>query len=149
MIRQTGAPAIAHTIWYLQTHCSRQSGNGAGSSTHPNKNHNETTMKMKPGKTALQSDRRKIQILIWIAGSVEFFITCLPGHTQTDIDAGIEHAVDRYLNRGETPGSAIPMGVQFTRHRIKQREVAANSHSLTLAFLAHLRRHDNPAQAGL
>jgi hypothetical protein len=96
---------------------------------------------MTPEKSALQTDQRKKQILIWIAGSVEFFITCLPGHAQTDIDAGIEHAVDGYLNRRETPGSAIPAGVYLARQRIKQRRAAAVSRAIAMKYLAARRRH--------
>jgi hypothetical protein len=96
-------------------------------------------------KNVLQHDQRKNLILLWIAGSLEFFITCLPGHLDNDIDACIEHAVDAYLNRGETPGSAIPMGVRLARHRIKQRQIAADSSRLTLAFLPRLHNRGNHA----
>jgi hypothetical protein len=97
----------------------------------------------KSEKQHLATDRRKILILTWIANSTEFFITCLPGHLPADIDAGIEHAINAYLNRGETPGSAIPMGVRLARHRIKQRLLAANSGAITLAFMAKMRRQQN------
>jgi hypothetical protein len=76
---------------------------------------------MKREKQPLAEDRRKTLTLIWIANSTEFFITCLKDHTPADIDAGIEHAVDCFLNKNETPGSAIPMGVFLARQRIKQR----------------------------
>lgn len=100
---------------------------------------------MKPEQKALSMDRNKILIIAWIAESTQFFISCLRGHDQADIDAGIEHGVDAYINRGETPGSAIPMGVLYARRRIKQRRDAAISRAIALNFLAKQRqnRHVN------
>jgi hypothetical protein len=95
----------------------------------------------KSEKQHLATDQRKNQILIWIAGSVDFFISGLPGHTPADIDAGIEHAIDCYLNRRESPGSAIPSGVHLARQRIKQRQAAAVSRAVAVKFLAARRRH--------
>jgi hypothetical protein len=94
---------------------------------------------MAPEKFFLQNDQRKIMIIAWICNSVEFFVTCLPGHTQDDIDACTEHAVDAYLNRSETPGSAIPMGVALARRRIKQRHIALTSRVIAVNFLAKRR----------
>jgi hypothetical protein len=104
---------------------------------------------MKPEQKALSMDRNKVMIIAWIAESTQFFITCLRGHDKTDIDAGIEHAVDGYLNRGETPGSAIPMGVFHARQRIKQRRDAAISRAIALKFMAARRQTNRRAYVGI
>jgi hypothetical protein len=35
------------------------------------------------------------------------------------------------------------MGVRLARHRIKQRQLAANSGAITMAFMAQMRRQQN------
>jgi hypothetical protein len=95
---------------------------------------------MKSQQKALCMDRNKIAIIAWIAESTQFFVTCLRGYDTSDIDAGIEYAVDAYLNYGETPGSAIPMGVLHARQRIKQRRQARYSHAIAVRFFADQRQ---------
>jgi hypothetical protein len=99
-----------------------------------------------PAPTPIQQTHhaRRIEIAAKIAESVEFLIGCLKYHTQADIDAGIEHAVDAYLNRNHTSGSAIPRGVYLARQRIKKRQaLAALGSASVIDFLRHKnRRHD-------
>jgi hypothetical protein len=104
---------------------------------------------MNQQKQALSMDQRKVLTIAWIANSTQFFITCLRGHTPADVDAGIEHAVDCYLNKHETPGSAIPMGVYLARQRIKQRRDAAISRAIATQFLAQQRRNNRRAYVGI
>lgn len=86
------------------------------------------------------ADQRRILTIAWITSATEFMVTALHGHTLADVDAGIEHAVDLFVNRGETPGSAIPAGVKLARHRIRQRQAAAVSRNVIIAFLTQQRK---------
>lgn len=104
---------------------------------------------MKQEKQTLRNDQRKVLIITWIAQSTEFFITCLRGHTSADIDAGIEHAVDCYLNKNETPGSAIPMGVFHVRQQIKQRREAELIRAGVIDLMARKHQTNRRAYVGI
>lgn len=64
---------------------------------------------------------QQLRIIGWIANATEFMVSAQRGHNAADIDAAIEHAVDLYVNRGATPGSAIPAGVRWARTLILAR----------------------------
>lgn len=85
---------------------------------------------------AIASNRIRILTISWIANSTEFFTRALSGHTEADIDAAIEHAVDLYVNRGETPGSAIPAGVRRVRRRIINRQAAEFTRDMIRTLMA-------------
>lgn len=57
-----------------------------------------------------------------IANSTELLAAAIRGSTMADIDAAIEHAVDRYVNQREPHAQAIAQGVLHARDRILHRQ---------------------------
>jgi hypothetical protein len=64
----------------------------------------------------------RILAIALIAGSTELLAAALHGSATADVDAAIEYAVDRFVNRNEPATLAIAHGVQHARDRIMHRE---------------------------
>jgi hypothetical protein len=64
----------------------------------------------------------RILAIILIANSTELLAAAVRGSTQADIDAAIEHAVDRFVNQRDPAAVAVAQGIQHARDRILHRE---------------------------
>jgi len=66
----------------------------------------------------------RILAIALIANSTELLVAAVRGSTLADADAAIEHAVDLFVNYGESPTRSISRGVEHARNRIAYRNIA-------------------------
>lgn len=69
----------------------------------------------------ISPEELRIRQILAIAHATEHLISGLTGHTAADIDAGIEKALDLFINDNASPGNAVPRGAAYASRRITQR----------------------------
>jgi uncharacterized membrane protein YozB (DUF420 family) len=86
-----------------------------------------------------ESGELRILAIALIANSTELLVSAIPGCTIGDIDAAIEHAVDRFVNRNEPVALAIAHGVQHAKSRIMHRNALMLCAAVMMMFAGNSR----------